>query len=110
MVLNLPLKAQKAQTVTLTITGEGDENYGYIEIDGVKYWTAQAIVVDVGTEVSCTAINNYSNSTSLITVNGETVQGVDLYYVSPYLYTAKRNVDFSFWQDKGYWHLNITET
>ena len=90
MIYNDPtLRKKKAQKVTLTLTGTGDEDECWISINDVKYYTAQTLEVDIGTEVYCYGdANNVSNEFFLNGVNGG----------RPCTYTAMKNaqIEFSF--------------
>lgn len=58
MIWNDPmLRKEKARKVTLTLEGTGNINNCYIEIGGVRYYSAQTLKVKSGTEIYCYAIS-----------------------------------------------------
>lgn len=90
MIYNDPMfwPRKKPQKVTLTMTGEGDANECYIQIGGTKYYSAQTLEVEEGTEVYCYVPPD--------NVNGEIwVNGKATPYV-PYTHTATKNAEIAF--------------
>ena len=88
MIWNDPMRRKKkAQKVTLTLTGTGDENECWISINGVKYYTAQTLEVDIGTEVYCYGDANTVSHEFFL--NGASLG-------RPYTYTAVKNAQIEF--------------
>lgn len=46
---------------TVTITGSGDSSYAYVTINGTKYISPATVSVPVGTVMTCTVSDQYSN-------------------------------------------------
>lgn len=62
-------------TKTVTLAGSFNLTYGYVSINGTKYIDAQALEVEVGTEISVHVSGIGSTASSAaITLNGSTVQ------------------------------------
>ena len=101
---------QAPAEATVTITGYGGNYHCYVTINGTMYYTANTLVVPVGTVVACYAFND--GIASYVTLNGVTVSN----NATPYNYTVNGNVTINLeylrnTEDKEYGgRIYITET
>ena len=63
--------AAAAGQLTLTLTGDFDSTRGYVTVGGTKYYTAQTLEIDAGTEVAVTV--GALAGTPKVTYNGAEV-------------------------------------
>ena len=91
MIFNLQSYAPSSEPemVTLTLTGEGDDETAYIVIDGVKYYAAQILEINKGTNIVVS--NSVALDTTLeVFFNGSNV-GNSFAFVADKSYT----IDFA---------------
>lgn len=114
MILNAPTKRKKpVETVTLTLTGNGDSGIQYVEIDGMRHIGGEVINVEVGSVANCYLGGSLAFDLKVI-VNGVTVASKDTSSgVSTYLdysYIVTKNATIAFAANPAAASIAITET
>lgn len=84
-------------TVDVVLSGSFNSSYGYVEIDGTKYASAQTVKVAKGTSVTViSSASRMSYKNCKITLNGEIVASGSNSSGASYTFTVTDNCSISF--------------
>lgn len=118
MIYNYPPLRRRqtppASELTLTLSGKFSASYGYVEIDGVKYTSAQTLSLPASTKVTvyCGCDKSYYGTNAEIYLNGTSVAEGTYTEGATYTFTLTDNCTINF-SSQGpsiytYWTANIT--